>query len=191
MIFRSTGGKIIRMTETSSTLGIVLDELTHRARLRGLTDARWARRAGMSKETLCRLRRRRSCQLSTLTRLASVVGVRLGLLDDSVPVEGHFPDRVSREHEERLFRLCAARPLEPKRWAAAGPRFFVAGLAVMTACAAGVDRRDADRRDLLNLAERLSPGASQPDVFARWLKRSPVRPSRFLPMLDMYEKHAA
>ena len=174
------------MTETSSTLRMVLDELTHRARLHGLTDARWAKRAGMSKETLCRLRHRRSCQFSTLTRLAGVVGVRLGLLDDSMPAEGHFPDRVSREYEERLFRLCAARPLEPKRWAAAGPRFFVAGLAVMMACAAG-----ADRRDLLNLAERLSPGASQPDVFARWLKRSPVRPSRFLPMLEMHEKHAA
>ena len=110
---------------------------------------------------------------------------------DRVLDKGHFPDRVSREHEERLFRLCAARPLEPKQWAAAGPRFFVAGLAVMMASAAGANQRDQDRRDLLALAERLRPGASQPEAFSLWLRRSPVRPSRFLPMLAMHEKHAA
>ena len=65
----------------------------------------------------------------------------------------------------------------------------MADLAVMIACAAGVDGRDADRRDLLNLPERVSPGSTDVDAFGRWLQRSPVRPSRFLPLLRMYEKH--
>ena len=47
-----------------------------------------------------------------------------------------------------------------------------------------------DRPGLLDLAERLHPGASERAVFAHWLKRSPLRPSRFLPMLDMAVKHA-
>ena len=41
------------------------------------------------------------------------------------------------------------------------------------------------------LAEVLHPGATEVPVFARWLKRSPLRPSRFLPMLAMETRHAA
>jgi hypothetical protein len=51
--------------------------------------------------------------------------------------------------------------------------------------------RDFDRRSLLTLAEELHPGASEPAVFARWLKASPLRPSRFLPMLSVRVKRAA
>jgi hypothetical protein len=93
---------------------------------------------------------------------------------------------VSRDYEERLLELCASRGLDPKRWAERGPRFFMAGLAVMLASVP-----ELDRRGLLALAEQLHPGASEPAVFAKWLERSPVRPSRFLPMLAMELKHAA
>ncbi len=66
------------------------------------------------------------------------------------------------------------------------PAFFMAGLAVMLAGEA-----NWDRRALLDLAEGLHPGATEVAVFARWLKRSPPRPSRFLPMLAMELQHAA
>jgi hypothetical protein len=101
-------------------------------------------------------------------------------------IDGHFPTELSREYEDRLLTLCASRRLEAAEWAAAGPAFFMAGLAVMLAGAA-----DADRRGLLALAEQLHPGATEVPVFAYWLKRSPLRPSRFLPMLAMARKHAA
>jgi hypothetical protein len=100
--------------------------------------------------------------------------------------DGHFPNELSREYEDRLLTLCASRRLDAAEWAAAGPAFFMAGLAVMLASSA-----DADRRALLALAENLHPGATEVPVFARWLRRSPLRPSRFLPMLAMAKKHAA
>jgi hypothetical protein len=62
----------------------------------------------------------------------------------------------------------------------------MAGLAVMLASARG-----SDRRGLLALAERLHPGASEVAVFERWLERSPVRPTRFLSLLDPRLAHAA
>jgi hypothetical protein len=60
------------------------------------------------------------------------------------------------------------------------------GLAVMLASAA-----NSDRRGLLDLAERLHPGASEPAVFSKWLERSPVRPTRFLSLVDACNAHAA
>jgi hypothetical protein len=38
---------------------------------------------------------------------------------------------------------------------------------------------------------RLHPGASEVAVFDRWLQRSPLRPSRFLPLLEVRLDHAA
>jgi len=43
--------------------------------------------------------------------------------------------------------------------------------------------RGFDRERYLRLAESLHPGVSTPEVFALWLDQSPVRPSRFLPMV--------
>lgn len=177
------------MNKSTNRLGAVLDELTRTARSRELNDTCWAARAGLRKETLSRLRRRQSCDFKTLLALADAVDMRLDAVSDAVPVlspDGHFPLGLDRDYEERLLNLCASRSLTPQRWAAAGPRFFMAGLAVMVASMAGFDRRG-----LLSLAEYLCPGASEPAVFARWLKRSPLRPARFLPMLDMSVKHAA
>jgi hypothetical protein len=177
------------MLKSTAKLKGLLDSLTVAARNKGLNDASWASAAGFSKETLSRLRRRNSCDLSTLTALADAAGANLSVTVATQPAttsDGHFPSELSREYERQLLALCASRRLEPAAWAAAGPAFFMAGLAVMLASNA-----DADRRGLLALAERLHPGASEVPVFARWLKRSPLRPSRFLPMLTMEIRHAA
>lgn len=174
---------------TSTTLKRLLDALTVAARSKGLNDAAWASAAGFSKETLSRLRRRSSCDLSTLIALADASGASLSVTVASQPVtssDGHFPRELSRDYERQLLSLCASRKLDPAAWAAAGPAFFMAGLAVMLASNA-----DADRRGLLALAEFLHPGATEVPVFARWLQRSPLRPSRFLPMLATETKHAA
>ena len=174
---------------TSTTLKRLLDALTVAARSKGLNDAAWASAAGFSKETLSRLRRRSSCDFSTLIALADASGASLSVTVASQPVttsDGHFPRELSRDYERQLLTLCASRKLDPAAWTAAGPAFFMAGLAVMLASNA-----DADRRGLLALAEFLHLGATEVPVFARWLKRSPLRPSRFLPMLAMETKHAA
>lgn len=154
-----------------------------------LTDTEWSARAGVRNETLSRLRRRSSCDLSTLQALAAAVDARLAIDDGAATTatpDGHFPSSLDRGDEARLLKLAASGNLAYDAWSAAGPRFFMAGLAVMLAGEPGLDRRS-----LLALAERLHPGASEPSVFARWLERSPLRPSRFLPLLAMERKHAA
>jgi hypothetical protein len=127
--------------------------------------------------------------LSTLIALADASGASLSVTIADQPAatsDGHFPRELPRGYERQLLRLCASRKLDPAAWAAAGPAFFMAGLAVMLASNA-----DADRPGLLALADVLHPGATEVAVFARWLKRSPLRPSRFLPMLAVAAKHAA
>jgi hypothetical protein len=114
----------------------------------------------------------------------------LGVLEspppDSTP-DGHFPAKLDRDYEERLVELGLSGDLEPGRWARMGPRFFMAGMAVMIASAGNVDRRG-----LLSLAESLHPGATEPAVFSRWLERSPLRPTRFLSLFDAGRRtHAA
>jgi len=177
------------MSKSTEPLGETVAALTRRARALGLTDTAWANRAGVWKETLSRLRRREACDFETLRSLAHAVGARLGVLEMQAPdatPDGHFPARVDREYEQRLLELCASGHLDPALWASAGPRFFMAGLAVMLASAGA-----GDRRDLLALAERLHPGAGEVAVFERWLARSPVRPTRFLSLLDARLAHAA
>ncbi len=181
------------MKKSTGALGDLLSALTQSARSQSLRDHEWAARAGLRKETLSRLRSRSSCDFATLVALAEVVGSHLVLVAKNVvekgmqvSADGHFPLGVDRDYEEQLLRLCATGSLDPSRWATLGPRFFMAGLAVMMASVGG-----ADRAGLLGLAESLHPGASEPAVFAQWLKRSPVRPSRFLPMLEQERRHAA
>jgi hypothetical protein len=188
LIFKATNVDLALMF-TSTTLKGLLDSLTVVARNKRLNDTAWASAAGFSKETLSRLRRRSSCDLSTLMALAHAAGAGLyvsGAAQPTIAAERHFPRELSREYERQLVALCASPKLDPAAWAAAGPAFFMAGLAVMLASNAG-----ADRRGLLALAEGLHPGAPEVPVFARWLKRSPLRPSRFLPLLAQERKHAA
>ena len=96
----------------------------------------------------------------------------------------------------QMSAAAAARFPSAARWAAAGglqketlsrlrrnpscdlrTAFFMGGLAVLLAGARGFERGR-----YLKLAEALHPGVSTPEVFGMWLKRSPVQPSRFLPM---------
>lgn len=178
----------------STTLKRLLVTLTRDARRMGLTDAAWADRAGLRKESLSRLRRRDNCDFATLHALAKAVGTRVDVRPAqaaSLSPDGHFPAKANRDLEERLADLCAQDETDPDQWTALGPPFFMAGLAVMLAGAPG-----HDRSALLELAERLHPGASEPAVFARWLERSPVRPSRFLPAVkarspQVRARHAA
>ena len=177
------------MSTSTHELQRLLASLTVAARNQGLNDSAWAAAAGFSKETLSRLRRRSSCDLSTLIALAEAAGAGLNVAVATQPAltpDGHFPLKVSRDYERQLLRLCTSRELDPAAWASAGPAFFMAGLAVMLAVNAG-----ADRRGLLALAEGLHPGATEVPVFARWLKASPLRPSRFFPMLAMEMRRAA
>ncbi len=178
------------MEKSTSPLSQTLTALTRRARSLGFSDTEWATRAGVRKETLSRLRHRQNCDFETLRLLAEAVGAGLGVLDGSPPdstLDGHFPTSLDREYEERLVELSLSGELEPERWVGAGPRFFMAGLAVMLASAG-----NSDRRGLLDLAERLHPGAGEVSVFSRWLDRSPLRPTRFLPLVDAARRtHAA
>jgi len=176
------------MPKSTQSLRETLGVLSHRARTLGLTDTEWAKRAQVCKETLSRLRRRQTCDFETLRSLAHAVGALLGVLEvqapDSTP-DGHFPANFDRDYEEQLLELCVSRNYDPGRWAAAGPRFFMAGLAVVLASV-----RSGEREDLLALGERLHPGASEVAVLSRWLERSPLRPTRFLALLDARLVHA-
>lgn len=177
------------MQESTSDLAGMLARLSRMARAAGLSDTQWAARAGVRKETLSRLRHRSTCDLETLSALAEAVNARLELVANTgstTSSDGHFPAGVDRDYEAQLVSLCASRSLAPERWMPLGPRFFMAGLAVMLASVDGYDRRG-----LLALAELLHPGSSEPAVFGQWLERSPLRPSRFLPQLQAEQRHAA
>jgi hypothetical protein len=177
------------MYRSTSSLARTLNLLRRQARTRGLSDSAWARLAGIRKETLSRLRERENCDFETMCLLADAVGARLGVLEvapDETTADGHLPLRVDRGYEERLVELCASGDRDPTRWRSAGPRFFMAGLAVMLA-----GSKRVDRPALLALAEQLHPGATEVVVFSRWLERSPVRPSRFLPLVEARSARAA
>ena len=180
---------VLLMNKSTQSLDTVLSALTGEARRLALNDSQWAQAAGVRKETLSRLRKRKSCDFATLHALASVVGAQIGVTETqslASTSEAHFPASLNRAYEARLLDLCASGDLDLGLWRRLGPPFFVAGIAVMLASRSGFDRLR-----LLALAETLHPGSSQPEVFALWLKRSPLRPARFLPLLAARAKRAA
>ena len=85
---------------------------------------------------------------------------------------------LSRAEEERLVKLCASGDLRPTRWLRAGDRRLLAGVATMLA-----SQPEFARLRLLALAERLAPGMTRPESFARWLEHAPVKAARLLPMV--------
>jgi len=177
------------MLNATDTLGTVLADLTVAARQRGWSDSAWAQRAGLRKESLCRLRTRSDCDLATLTALANAVNQRLvvqSLVPDSNTADGHFPTTLDRDAEEHLVRLAASGDLSPALWERAGPRFFMAGFAVLLASLRGFDRPA-----LLALASHLHMGSTSPGVFAHWLERSPLDTARLVSQLDGRRRHAA
>jgi hypothetical protein len=164
----------------SARLASVLADLSRVARQRGLSDSAWARLANLPRESLSRLLRRRDCNWVTLERLASAVGQRLAVTTGGkLTTDHHFPARLTREHEQRLYKLVRSGTLELQAWLAEGPAFFMAGLAVLIAGSPGYDRPA-----LLRLGEALHPGISELAVFNLWLQRTPVEPSRFFAQLE-------
>jgi hypothetical protein len=165
-----------------------LATLSRAASARGLSDAAWARAAGIPKESLSRLRRRSDCDLSTLARLAAALDHEWQLLPrarEGLAGDGHMPAGWSREAEERLLALAASRETSAEAWRAAGPGFFMAGFAVLLAGSGMLPRRP-----YIELAEQLHPGSTEPGAFQRWLSRSALQPVRFLPQLEQALAHA-
>lgn len=157
--------------------GKLLDQMSNAAKRIFLTDSGWAKASGLPKETLSRLKRAPSCDLRTLAALAQTAGYSLVAVPATVQDGEHLPSAFGREYEADLVDLCASGNVDPDVWRAHGPGFFMGGLAVLLASARGFERER-----YLRLAEALHPGVSTPEVFAMWLKRSPLRAVRFLPM---------
>ena len=167
------------MQKSTKMLPALLKVLTDLAREQGYSDAEWSRRAGMPKETLCRLRSRSTCDFATLQSLGSAVGARLGIQHAEGSPEHREPwPVVDRKLEAALVEAVASGSTEAAYWRRLGPPFFLAGLAVMIASV-----QTFDRQRYLRLAEALHPGATVPRVFQLWLDETPLPPSRFLPMV--------
>lgn len=159
----------------TTPLDSLLATMANAARRDKLSDRDWAQKANVRPETLSRLKLRGDCDLATLNALAGAVDLRVALVPKS---KASLPKLFSRQDEEKLLVLCASRSLDLAKWRDGGTAFFMAGVATMVA---GV--RGADRSALLALAEALYPGMSSVDTFRAWLAKSPLRPSRFVPML--------
>jgi hypothetical protein len=176
------------MLTSTTPLEPLLAALSRAASARGLSDAAWARAAGIPKESLSRLRRRSNCDLTTLARLASVLDHEWQLrprAPEGLADDGHMPAGWSREAEERLLALAASRETSVESWRAAGPGFFIAGFAMLLAGSGLVPRRP-----YIELAEQLHPGISEPGSFKLWLSRSPLQAARFLPQFEQALAHA-
>ena len=177
-------------------LPLLLKSMEAAAAARNWSDRKWAAKAGVRPETLSRLRNRGDCVLSTLEALADAVGLRLfvgpkpgaraSASKPGAAEPGHMPATYGREEEEKFLDLCSEREPDLARWRSAGPPFFMGGLAVMLAGARGYDRAR-----YLDLAESLHRGITTPEVFSAWLAQSPLRPSRFRPMLEKSRAKAA
>lgn len=177
------------MSKSTNPVRSLVLALSGAARDLGWSDAEWARRSGLPKETLCRLRSRENCDVATLAALSNAVGKRLTAGDPSVGrthASGLWPPFVDRRFEARLIDLLRCRSTNEVEWRALGPGFFLAGVAVMLASVPGFDRPR-----YLDLAESLHPGASEPRVFEKWLADTPIAPARLLPMVQQQLNHEA
>lgn len=177
------------MPKSTNPVQAVLRVLSDAARDAGWSDAEWARRAGLPKETLCRLRSRSNCDVATLSALGNALGKQLtaaGRPSGGPYSPGLWPTVVDRRLETRLIDLVRSGSTNEAHWRKLGPGFFLAGIAVVLASVTGLDRRA-----YLALAESLHPGASEPRVFAQWLADTPLPPARLLPMTQSPANHAA
>ena len=163
----------------------LLEQMSAAAMARFSTASSWAEACGLPKETLSRLKRNPSCDLRTLAALARAAGCTLVAVPATAQSGERMPKPFNREYEDDLLDLCASGNTDPDAWRAHGPRFFMGGLAVVLGSARGFDREH-----YLRLAEALHPGVSTPEVFAMWLRESPLRAERFLPMARK-RKHLA
>ncbi len=164
-------------TSTPLQPGKLLKQMSEAAKAKFATDANWAAASGLPKETLSRLKSNSSCDLRTLGALAEAAGYTLVAVPAVVGGDEHAPEKFGRDYEDKLLDLAVSGNVDPHVWRGYGPGFFMGGLAVTLASSKGFERER-----YLRLAETLHPGVSTPDVFAMWLKKSKVSPSRFLPM---------
>jgi hypothetical protein len=111
------------MPESTTALQPLLAEMTAHARGKGWSDSEWARRSGLPKETLCRLRSRATCDLATLAALAEAAGVRLEVAgaDGGATEDGLWPRMVGRSLESRLVDALAASTTRPEDWGSRHP----------------------------------------------------------------------
>lgn len=156
---------------------MLLKQMSEAARAKFPTDAGWAAASGLPKETLSRLKSSASCDLRTLGALADAAGCTLVAVPAVAGRDEHLPETSGRVYEEKLLDLAVSGNVDPHVWRGHGSGFFMGGLAVALASCRGFERER-----YLRLAESLHPGVSTPDVFGMWLKKSNVRPARFLPM---------
>src|SRR5688500_4752401 len=89
-----------------------------------------------------------------------------------------MPRSLSRAEEERLLQLACSGDTRPSRWRRAGPPQLLAGFAALLG---SLDLGNRER--LLALAEQLWPGMSTLEVANEWLRHSPVKADRLVPML--------
>jgi|GEM_PF-927566 len=163
----------------------LFESLRTLARRRFTSDAQWARASGVPAETLSRLRTRLTCDIRTLWALADGAGCTLVAVPATTQIDASHPKSFDRDYESALLDLCASGNMDSAQWRAQGDEFLMGGLATLLAGADGFDRAR-----YLRLAESVHVGVSTPEVFALWLKRSPIRPARFLPMLRARIAHA-
>lgn len=71
----------------SASAADMIGEILEAAKAQGMTQVELAKRAGIASETLSRLKRADDIRLSSLTQLAAVVGLRVGLQADHSAVE--------------------------------------------------------------------------------------------------------
>jgi hypothetical protein len=90
-----------------------------------------------------------------------------------------------RDMEARLLNVCAGPPTV-RAWKSIGDVPLAAGLAVLLASDSSLDRQT-----YLSLARKFQPSMVEGDVFRVWLEQSPVRPSRFLPMVRALRRQRA
>lgn len=78
---------------------MLVSKIVAAARTRGLSQKALAARSGISEETLSRMKKRESGNLSLVAKLAQAAGTQLGLVDSSVPRRrqppGSFRDRYA------------------------------------------------------------------------------------------------
>ena len=165
-------------TSTQFLPAVLLGQMAEAARSRFSTAAAWAAACGLPKETLSRLKRNPSCDLRTVEALAGAAGCILLAVPAAKRGGMHMPETFDRNYETSLLDLCASGNTDRDLWRAHGPGFFMGGLAVLLA---GV--RGFDRERYLRLGEDLHPGVSTHEVLDLWLRQSPLRPARFLPMV--------
>ncbi len=157
--------------------GQLLDSMRDAATRKFGSFGGWARAAGLPKETLSRLKSQSSCDLRTLVALAAAAGFVIQVAPAGQAGTAAFPQTLTRELETRLLDLVASGNMDTAQWRQQGSPFFMGGLAVLLAGARGFERER-----YLQLAESLHPGISTPEAFGQWLKATPLRAARFLPM---------